>query len=266
MSSLKAQEARNQYVVKSNALIQQSRFSLSLQAQRCLLYAISLIKPSDPPETEYEFSIRDLCEACGIDLDTAGEYYRAVKRELKELRDRSIWITLNDGRETTFAWFQKVTLNRGSSTVSVKFDETASDYLFMLQSRYTQYRLSNVLCMKSKYSIRLWELLISYVKKREIENGREEEVSFTLDDLKERLDASTYSKFSDFQRFALSRAVDEINLLSEDIHVEYELQKKGRTVEKVIFVVTAPHARQLMAARKEKQRRYGMESREGAQK
>lgn len=256
MSSEKAVEARNQYVVKSNALIQQSRFSLSLQAQRCLLYTISLIKPSDPPGTEYEFSIRDLCEACGIDLDTAGEYYRAVKKELKDLRDRSIWVTLNDGRETTFAWFQKVTLNRGSSTVSVKFDDTASDYLFLLQSRYTQYRLSNVLCMKSKYSIRLWELLISYVRKHELENGREEDISFTLDELKERLDAATYAKFSDFQRFALDRAVDEINLLSEDIHVEYELQKKGRKVEKVFFVVTAPHIKQLLAAKEEKKRRY----------
>lgn len=259
MNSQKAEEARSHYVVKSNALIQQSRFSLSLQAQRCLLYAISLIKPLDSPNTEYEFSIRDLCEACGIDLDTAGEYYRTLKKELKELRDRSIWITMNDGRETTFAWFQKVTLNRGSSTVSVKFDETASDYLFLLQSRYTQYRLSNVLCMKSKYSIRLWELLISYVKKQRIENGCEEEVYFTLEELKERLDATIYTKFSDFQRFALDRAVDEINLLSEDIHVKYELERKGRKVEQIYFVVTSPKYDQKRAARQEKQKRYSGE-------
>lgn len=257
MSKKAAEEARSHYVAKSNALIQQSRFSLSLQAQRCLLYVISMIRPSDTQDTVYEFSIRDVCEACGIDIDQQGEYYAAIKRELKALRDRSIWVQTEDGKETTVAWFQKVTMNRGSSTVSVKFDETMSDFLFLLNSRYTQYKLGNVLCMRSKYSIRLWELLISYVKKSVIERGREEEISFTPDVLKDRLDAATYTKFSDFQRFVLDRAVDEINLLSEDIHVEYEVERKGRKVEKIFFVVTAAHAKQMMAAREEKRRRYG---------
>lgn len=257
MSGKKASEDRNHYVVKSNALIQQSRFSLSLQAQRCLLYVISLIEPQDTYEKEYTFSIRNICEACGIDIDQQGEYYATIKRELKGLRDRSIWVTTEDGRETTVAWFQRVTMNRGSSMVSVKFDETMSEYLFLLQARYTQYKLSNVLCMKSKYSVRLWELLISYVKKSRIELGREEEVSFTLETLKKRLDATAYEKFSDFQRFALNRAVDEINLLSEDIHVTYELERSGRKVTRVCFVVTSARAKQVMAAREEKRRRYG---------
>ena len=256
MSTRSAEEARNHYVVKSNTLIQQSRFSLSLQAQRCLLYVISLIRPSDTKDRVIEFSIRDMCEACGIDIDQQGEYYASIKRELKALRDRSIWVQTEDGTETTVAWFQKVTMSRGSSMVSVKFDETMADYLFLLQSRYTQYRLANVMCMKSKYSIRLWELLISYVKKSVIERGGEEEISFTPDALKDRLDAATYTKFSDFQRFVLDKAVDEINLLSEDIHVEYEVERNGRKVEKVFFVVTAAHAKQMMTAREEKRRRY----------
>ncbi len=259
MGRKEAEAARNHYVVKSNALIQQSKFSLSLQAQRCLLYAISMIRPSDTQNTEYEFSIRDLCEACGINIDQQGEYYAVIKKELKSLRDRSIWIQTEDGKETTVAWFQKVTMNKGSSTVSVRFDETMSDYLFALQSKYTQYKLANVLCMKSKYSVRLWELLISHVKKSVIESGREEDLRFTPEALKDRLDATSYEKFSDFQRFVLDRARDEINLLSEDIHVEYETEKKGRKVTMVYIIVTAPHIKQKLAAREEKRRRYAVE-------
>ena len=84
----KAKQDRNYYVVKSNALIQKSRFSLSLQAQRCLLFAISRIKFSDQPSTEYSFAIKDICEACGIDMKTHGDYYNVMKAEFyREIGD-----------------------------------------------------------------------------------------------------------------------------------------------------------------------------------
>ena len=164
----KAKQDRNYYVVKSNALIQKSRFSLSLQAQRCLLFAISRIKFSDLPSTEYTFTIKDISDACGYDLQTHGDNYTRIKKELKALRDNSIWITNGEGKEETVSWFSKVKINKGTGTVSVKFDETIQDYLFLLQNRYTQYQLSTPLAFQSKYTIRLYELLLSYIKKDDL--------------------------------------------------------------------------------------------------
>lgn len=252
----KAKQDRNYYVVKSNALIQKSRFSLSLQAQRCLLFAISRIKFSDLPSTEYSFSIKDICNACGIDIKTHGDYYNLMKAELKALRDNSIWITNEEGKEETVSWFSKVKINKGTGTVSVKFDESIHEYLFLLQNRYTQYKLSTPLAFKSKYSIRLYELLLSYVKKSDIEKGKENEVSFSPDDLKERLDAGNYTKFYDFRRFVLDKAIEEINTYSEEIHVSYDFYYKGKKAINVNFIVSEARIKQTYNARKAKKEKY----------
>ena len=252
----KAKQDRNYYVVKSNALIQKSRFSLSLQAQRCLLFAISRIKFSDMPSTEYTFAIKDICDACGIDMKTHGDYYNLMKSELKALRDNSIWITNEEGKEETVSWFSKVKINKGTGTVSVKFDESIEEYLFLLQNRYTQYKLSTPLAFKSKYSIRLYELLLSYIKKSELESGKENEISFTPDELKERLDAQNYNKFYDFRRFVLEKAVEEINTYSEDIKVSFEYFYKGKIATKVIFIVTDADAIQARKARQIKEEKF----------
>ena len=251
----KAKQDRNYYVVKSNALIQKSRFSLSLQAQRCLLFAISRIKFSDLPSTEYTFTIKDISDACGYDLQTHGDNYTRIKNELKALRDNSIWITNGEGKEETVSWFSKVKINKGTGTVSVKFDETIQDYLFLLQNRYTQYKLSTPLAFQSKYTIRLYELLLSYIKKSELDNNGEVEISFTPEELKERLDAQNYIKFYDFRRFVLEKARDEINTYSEDINVSFDYFYKGKIATKVNFIITDAGAKQAyraMNAKKEK--------------
>ena len=252
----KAKQDRNYYVVKSNALIQKSRFSLSVQAQRCLLFAISRIKFSDLPSTEYTFSIKDICDACGIDMKTHGDYYNLMKKELKALRDNSIWITNAEGREETVSWFSKVVINKGTGTVSVKFDETMEDYLFLLQNRYTQYKLSTPLAFKSKYSIRLYELLLSYIKKSDLDNEKEKELYFTPEELMERLDADKYKKFYDFRRFVIEKAINEINTYSEDIHAEYDYYYSGKVATRVVFIITDAGARQAYRARQAQKKRF----------
>ena len=48
-------EERNQLVVKHNSLIQKTRYSLSTQQQKIILYLISKIKPDDDELKEYDF-------------------------------------------------------------------------------------------------------------------------------------------------------------------------------------------------------------------
>lgn len=251
----KAAKDRDMYVVKDNRLIQKSRFSLSIQAQRCLLYAISRIKFSDVPTTEYTFKISDLCESCGIELETHGDHYSRIKTELKSLRDNSIWIKRDDGKEETISWFSKVKINHGEGSVTVKFDESIHEYLFLLQSRYTQYRLETPLSFKSKYSVRLYELLLSYTKKDQIDVGIEQQLEFDPHELRKLLDGENYTKFYDFRRYVTDTACKEINAYSEDIHVEPDYIYVGKQLKKILFYVTAPRAKQVMTAREGRKKR-----------
>lgn len=54
---LATRSAREMDVVKRDDMIQHARFTLSIQEQKCILYAISRIKPEDTAFTEYTFDI-----------------------------------------------------------------------------------------------------------------------------------------------------------------------------------------------------------------
>ena len=145
----KTRADRQQYVVKANDLIRRTRYSLTTQQQKIVLFAISKIKPMDAPNTQYEISIDELCAACGIDIDNGGYYYKAIKDDLKKLTDR-LWVEMPDKSETTVAWISDATIIPLSGTVYIKFHEKMAPYLFELKERYTQYRLEDVLVFKSK--------------------------------------------------------------------------------------------------------------------
>ena len=59
--------SRKQLVVKSNTLIQEARYSLSVQQQRILLYMISRIDPNQDHSTPCEISITEFCALCGLE-------------------------------------------------------------------------------------------------------------------------------------------------------------------------------------------------------
>ncbi|MCL2410408.1 MAG: replication initiation protein [Treponema sp.] len=218
---------RNYKVVKANELIQKSRFDLNLQEQKIILYIISKIKPADLEFEEYSFSIQDFCEVCGFD-NTSGKNYENIKKSLQDLRNKSVWIQINDKRQTTLAWFDKVTIDRGSGVVTLKIDDHMKPYLLALKSNFTQYELFYTLAMKSRYSIRLYELL----KSHEFRINK----IFGVDELKVLLSAEKYERFPDFKRRVLDIAVKEINEVS-DLNAEYEIIKKGRKSDNIDFEI-----------------------------
>lgn len=219
---------RSHLVVKSNEIIQKTRYSLTMQQQKMLLYMISKIKPTDTIDTEYEIEINQFCEVGGMDMNN-GYYYTTLKEDLKKMADASIWIRLPDGKERLFRWLNTLEINPGSGNVKFKFHEATEQYLYDLHSRYTKYELINVLAFRSKYSIRLYELLKSYANV-----GR---IRFPLEEFKRLMDAENYERFVDLKRKVIEMATKEINELSSDMRVQYTFFKEGRSVAAVEFYI-----------------------------
>lgn len=259
MASSKTKKDRNQFVVKANDLIRKTRYDLTAQQQKIVLYAISKIRPQDSIETEYEFSIADFCDACGLNMDAGGYYYKAIEDDLQRLTQRT-WcrIPLDDDKErlTTISWIGDADILPIRGTIKIRFNKNMEPFLFELKNRYTQYRLENVLVLRSKYSIRLYEILRSYTTQKAIDYLEEKTATFTLDELKEVLCVEdAYPRWVDFDRFILRKAVKEINECAEDIHIEYGMVKTGRRATGVSFTISTAKIRQQIDARKEKEKR-----------
>lgn len=229
-------------VYKRNDMIQKARFTLSVQEQRAVLYAISKIKPDDTYLKEYEFDIKDFYRVIGWSKQS----YTEFKALMLELRNKGWYATLPDGSEASVAWFSKVRPNKKSGKVIIKFDEDMMPYLVQLATGsefYTKYQLQYVLAMSSQYSPRLYEILKSYQY-----NNRQ--WFFDIDELKHLLDCKNYTNFNDFKRFALDPAVKEINKYT-DIAICYSLTKNGRKVIKVNFQMARKTSSELIKTQRE---------------
>lgn len=270
MSKNTALADRQQYVVKSNDLIRYSRFSLTAQQQKILLFAISKIRPLDTSDTWYTFTVSDICRACGVDIDSGGMYYRTMKDDMKMLRDTSYWIMGTDGVERLISWLDRVELTPNSGQIRIKFNDMMQPYLFELKERYTQYRLETILVFSSVYSIRLYEILRSHTTQTKLDYGIEVNADYKVEHLKKMLDIAgstqgrkskkdskpeRYATWNDFHRYVLKKAVDEINTYCDDMHVEYELLRTGKTVTAINFIINGATPQQIVqaqAAKREK--------------
>ena len=57
---------RKNLVVKSNSLIQKTRYQLSEQQQKIILYLISKIQQGDDVFSQFEFNLQNFCNLLGI--------------------------------------------------------------------------------------------------------------------------------------------------------------------------------------------------------
>lgn len=242
MGSKTVSEERGQLVVKSNKIIQnvvryeglgQGKMGLhamSLQEQKLLMYIISKIKPKDTEFEQIEFGIQEYCRVCGI--EKSGKNYSDIKKTIRLLANRSMWIRTGDTEETLVRWIEKAIVDGKSGKVEMKLDKDMKPFLLLLNDKFTKYQLIYALAMRSQYAVRLYELAKSYAFRAFFE--------IKMEDLKALLGAENYTRNPDFVRRVLNLSVREINEFT-DIKISYTIksdEKKNKTVRFEIKEVT----------------------------
>lgn len=219
---------RDLEVVKANQLIQKSRFDLTLQQQKIVLYLISKIRLEDEDFQLYEFDIKEFSKVCGF----TGNNYALLKDSIKAIADKSLWVKLDNGKETLLRWIEKPYIDYNKGIVQIKLDRDMKPYLLQLKKDFTKYELLWILAFSCKYSIRLYEL-VSSIQYKDLQEFKR---IYSLEELKTLLGAETYKTYKDFRVRALQPAVDEINRYSNK-NISFEAIKKGRSIEKIAITV-----------------------------
>lgn len=236
---------RNYRIVKSNDLVQRSRYSLTEKEQKIILYLISLIKPDDTELQEYTFNLRDFCLICGIDPDE-GKNFRNIREAIDSLKRKSFWI-LQGNDLVSVDWIAKARIHTKTSTATIRLDEDLKPYLLQLKDNFTAYELEYVLAMRGVYALRLYELLKSYafVGHYEVSIGdlRDKLQLFKKDkdgNLKTDPDGNPIPLYPDFRglrRRVIEPAIEEINQFT-DITIKFEPVRAGRKTVKIDFTIS----------------------------
>lgn len=229
MTDQDIKRGREYLVVKDNELIEKAQYHLTATQQKLINYTISLIKPEDTEFQKYEISVSDFCEICGIDKN---HFYTEFKHIIDNLDTKTLWIK-TDTKLFKFRWFIKAEYLIDQGKVRLMFDDDIKKYLIGLKKNFTKYPLSNILPMRSKYSMRLYEKLKCHSRGRTIITKK-----YTLEELREafEIEDTTYKEYKDFKKRVLEVAIEEINLYS-DITVSYEPIKNGRRIAELKFSI-----------------------------
>lgn len=222
-------ELEDSYLVtQSNRLIE-ARHDVPLTAreQKIILTMVSMIQPNDEDFRKYRISIKEFSEMLGL---KGHAKYEEIKEVAQRLQKKSVYIVEKDGFVVT-NWVSSQRYKEGEGVIELAFSPELKPYLLQLKSHFTSYKLSNILSLKSTYSIRLYELL-----KKWQHLGK---WACPLEDLKVHLGAitSTFDRYNLFKVRVLEVAVKELNEKT-DVNVVFEEVKKGRKVEKIEFRIS----------------------------
>ena len=218
---------KNYLVTKSNYFIMNSSYDLSLEEQKIILTLASMVQPNDEEFKPYIFKISDFMELLGVNTKTK---YTEIPKITKDLMKKVFEIEEDDVIIQT-AWLSSATYKKGSGIVELEFSPKLKPYMLKLNSMFTQYKLANILSMKSKYSPRIYEIL----KCNEFKKQNFVEIKIT--ELRRLLKAENiYPLYSDFKRYIIIRTKKELKKLS-DIWFEFEEIKTGRKVTSIRFYI-----------------------------
>lgn len=218
-------------IVKGNALIGAS-YNLEVVEQRLILLATVEARRSGKginaldPLTIHALSYM---QQFGVSRQTA---YQALKDACKDLFARQFSYQEHSARgnvtQKTSRWVSEIGYTEEEATVQLIFAPVVVPFITRLEEQFTSYELNQVASLASKYSIRLYELLMQW------KNVGKMKIS--LEDLRAKLglEQDDYTVMGDFKRSVLDLSVKQINEHT-DIKVDYEQHKKGRSIAGFTF-------------------------------
>lgn len=211
-------------VTKANTLVEAS-YRLNVSEQRCIALLAGQIHPDDEDFKGYRFRASDLQAL--VESHNKDEHARLkdlaeglMKKTLKLRRPEGGWLLVN--------WVSSAEYFPGEGEVELCFDPKLLPYMLQLKERFTSYKLASIIKLRSRYSVRLYELLKQY----ESLGAR----SFTLPELREilQLRDNELKLWADFRRKVLEVAERELPKRT-DLAFSYAVRKKGRAVNWIDF-------------------------------
>lgn len=225
-------------VYQENKLIEAHyKQEYTTQEQRTVLWLISEIHKKyffakqEGKEFKNEklvISAKEYAELMQINVKNV---YRDAKKIGEQLMEKVLKIETGDGWEL-FHWVSTMKYIESGGVLELELSSKIIPYILELQN-YTQFKLENILYLKSSHAIKIYQLLCQYKKIGER--------IIAVDEFKKILGISelkSYKLYSNLKLRVLEVAKREINQKT-DLSFSYSEIKKSRMVEAIKFKITS---------------------------
>ena len=204
---------------------------MSVNAMKLFRLAITQCKLEDQELYEYKFKITDLAESFHIDSSNMYKETQAMCVSMMQM------VLLYGGDSAFKSWsmrhiFERCDYEEGSGIITIKLHPEMTDLLLRLKRDFTQIPIASVLMMRSKYAIRLFELLCEKMRNCLPFADTATEVILTLEEIRKVTGTDkkkAYNKTSNLKNKVVLPALREIEETAGWKILRYDL-KKGRAV------------------------------------
>ncbi len=235
-------------VVEHNSLIT-SIAKMQKTALKMFELAVSCIDTENPPNDNIIYLSKKELFAF-FDVSSASKHTRF--KEAIELMQKQAFFQIKEVKDkgyemTSIVPIPTVKWNSYNDDVMIQFNQFIMPYLIDLKAEFTQYKISELKELNSKYSIILYRWLSMNYNQYEhysYKGGRREEQVeayrnplITVKELREITDTvSLYQTFKDFDSYVLKNSLKEINAYTS-FNVTYDKVKKGRSIDSIVFQI-----------------------------
>ena len=233
-------------VVEHNALIQ-SVAKMQKTALKMFELAVSCIDTDKIPENNTVYlSKKELFSFFEVSSSSKHSQFK----EAIEFMQKQAYFKIRSNKALGIEYESIVPIpyvkwNDYNDEVLIRFSPEIMPYLINLKAEFTQYKISELQKLNSKYSIILYRWLSMQYNQYEhysAKGGRRAEQvesyqnpSITVKELRVITDTlNEYKEMSNFTREVLNKPLEEINAHTS-FNVTYEKVKKGRSIDSIVF-------------------------------
>ena len=154
------------FVTKSNSLIQRTKYSLPRNEQKILFMLMSKIDQKHDKDASkyYTITFGDFAKLTGVKTVDA-TYALNLRETIESLENRTYWVKKEGGGNVykSFSWLQKGSeVDFDRKEIRLRFNQDIWKDIAQLTSNYTTYSIEYLLMMRSTYSMRVYEIILSY--------------------------------------------------------------------------------------------------------
>lgn len=207
-------EQKNKVSVRNDFVKAIHPEKMDLKTMKLFRLVISQCRMSDTELYSYDFKVSDLAKA--LDIDSSNIYKDTEVMCLNMMQ----MVLKYGGGDHGQSWkmkhmFESCEYESKTGTLTIKLHEEMADLVLRLGGKFTQIPISSVLMMKSKYAIRLYELICEKMMNQKPHAAVAISIQLDLEEIRKATGTDkkkTYEKISNLKNKVLLPAIQDIEL------------------------------------------------------
>ena len=222
-----------EYALQANS-ISQAAYIMQASLRKLIFLTMARVDPKKEKMC-ITLTAAEACKALGID---GGAQRQSLRDAFATVQSQVIQIENESGGWKQHNWFFDSEYIPESDELKIQIHPNLRCYVVDLQNKFAVFAISDIGKLQGKYSLRIFELAMSYSGYSGKQGNKKNEwwFQYSIEELRHLfMLQNEYKRTGDFRTNAIDRPIKEINKADIGISIEVEYIREGRKLAGIKF-------------------------------